>query len=57
MELIFLIGLVGRLAAQRITPEELNKLRGLLEKIKQEKDRKLLIRLDAEFHDLLNYST
>ena len=54
---LFLIGLVGRLAAQRITSEELNKLRGLLEKIKHEKDRKILIRLDAEFHDLLNYFT
>ena len=54
---LFLIGLAGRLAAQRITPEELDKLKELLEKIKQEKDRKILIRLDAEFHDLVNYST
>jgi len=52
---LFLIGLAGRLVAQRITPEELNKLRGLLEKIKHEEDRKILIRLDAEFHDLLNH--
>ena len=54
---LFLVGLSGRLAAERITPEELNKLKGLLEKIKQEKDRKQLIQLDAEFHDLVNYST
>jgi DNA-binding GntR family transcriptional regulator len=58
---LFLIGLAGKLAAQRITPEELDKLKELLEKIKQEKDRKILIRLDAEFHaefhDLVNYST
>lgn len=54
---LFLVGLAGRLAAQRITPEELNKLKGLLEKIKHEKDRKILIRLDAEFHDLVNCST
>jgi DNA-binding GntR family transcriptional regulator len=54
---LFLIGLAGRLAAQRITPEELNKLKELLEKVKNEKDRKLLIRLDAEFHDLVNCST
>ncbi len=54
---LFLIGLSGKLAAQRITPKELNKLKELLEKIKQEKDRKILIRLDAEFHDLVNYST
>jgi len=54
---LFLIGLVGRLAAQRITPEELEKLKELLVRIKQEKDKKVLIRLDAEFHDLLNYFT
>jgi len=54
---LFLVGLSGRLAAERITPEELNKLKGLLEKIKQEKDRKKLIQLDAEFHDLVNSST
>jgi len=54
---LFLIGLSGRLAAQRVTPEELNKLKELLEKIKKEKDRKILIKLDAEFHDLLNHYT
>jgi len=54
---LFLAGLSGRLAAERITPEELNKLKELLEKIKQEKDRKQLIQLDAEFHDLVNSST
>jgi len=54
---LFLIGLSGRLAAQRITPEELNKLKEFLEKIKQEKNRRKLIQLDAEFHDLVNYST
>ncbi len=54
---LFLAGLSGRLTAERITPEELNKLKELLEKIKQEKDRKKLIQLDAEFHDLVNYST
>ena len=54
---LFLIGLSGRLAAQRTTPEELNKLKELLEKIKQEKNRRKLIQLDAEFHDLVNCST
>jgi len=54
---LFLAGLSGKLAAERITPEELNKLKELLEKIKQEKDRRKLIQLDAEFHDLVNYST
>ena len=32
-------------------------MKELLEKIKQEKDRKRLIQLDAEFHDLINYSS
>jgi len=54
---LFLIGLSGRLAAQRITPEELSKLKESLEKIKQEKNRRKLIQLDAEFHDLVNCST
>jgi DNA-binding GntR family transcriptional regulator len=54
---LFLAGLSGRLAAERITPEELNKLKELLERIKQEKDRRKLIQLDAEFHDLVNCST
>lgn len=54
---LFLIGLSGRLAAQRVTTEELNKMKELLKKIKQEKDRKKLIQLDAEFHDLLNHYT
>ena len=54
---LFLIGLAVRLAAQRVTPEELNKMKELLKKIKQEKDRKRLIQLDAEFHDLINYSS
>ncbi|HDK25887.1 MAG TPA: GntR family transcriptional regulator [Candidatus Atribacteria bacterium] len=54
---LFLIGLAGRLAAQRATAEELNKMKELLKKLKQEKDRKRLIQLDAEFHDLLNHST
>jgi len=54
---LFLIRLSGRLAAQRVTTEELNKMKELLKKIKQEKDRNILIQLDAEFHDLVNCST
>lgn len=54
---LFLIGLSGRLAAERITPEESHRLKELLGKIKQEKNRKKLIQLDAEFHDLVNCST
>jgi len=54
---LFLISLAGRLAAQRATSEELNKMKELLEKIKKENNRNKLIQLDAEFHDLVNCST
>jgi len=54
---LFLVILAGRLAAQRATSEELNKMKELLEKIKKEKNRNKLIQLDAEFHDLVNCST
>ena len=54
---IFLIGLSGRIAAQRITPIELDNLKQLLNKMKKEKDFKGAIQLDAEFHNLLNCST
>jgi len=54
---LFLIGQSGRLAAQRITNEELTKMKKLLKKIKQERKRKVLIQLDSEFHDLINQAT
>ena len=54
---LFLVGFVGKLAAQRVTSEELNKMKELLKKIKKERNRNKLIQLDAEFHDLLNSST
>lgn len=54
---LFLIGQSGRLTAQRITNEELIKMKKLLKKIKQEKERKVLIQLDSEFHNLVNQAT
>lgn len=54
---LLLIGQSGRLAAQRITNEELTKMKKLLKKIKQERERKVLIQLDSEFHDLINQAT
>ena len=54
---LLLIGQSGRLAAQRITNEELTKMKRLLKKIKQKRERKVLIRLDSEFHDLINQAT
>lgn len=54
---LFLIGQSGRLAAQRITNEELTNMKKLLKKINREKERKVLIQLDSEFHDLINQAT
>jgi len=52
-----LIGLSGRLAAERICPEELHKLSLLADRAKEEKDRTRLQELDMEFHELLDRST
>jgi len=54
---LLLIGQSARLAAQRITNEELTRMKRLLKKIKQKRERKVLIRLDSEFHDLINQAT
>jgi len=53
---LFLVGLSGRFAGERITTEELTNLKELLVDIKREKNRKELIRLDAEFHNVINDS-
>lgn len=54
---LFLLGLVGKLAAKRAKPEEIDEMKSLAEKMKQEKNRKQIIEMDAQFHDLLNKST
>jgi DNA-binding GntR family transcriptional regulator len=53
----YLIGLAGRLAAQRISDQELVEIKNLFRKLKNEKDRKRIIQLDAEFHNLINNAT
>ena len=52
----FLVSFVGKTAIQRITLDELNKVKEILEKIKRKKRNKLILS-DSEFHDLLNFST
>lgn len=49
----------ARLAALRITPEQLDELRGLVEEYHQadKKDKYLLMDLDCRFHDLLSRAT
>jgi DNA-binding GntR family transcriptional regulator len=54
---LFLLGMVGKLAAKRAKPEEIEEMKSLAEKMKQEKNRKRIIEMDAQFHDLLNKST
>jgi len=54
---LFLAGKAGKLAAQRITEAELDRIKKLVGKMKQEKDRRELIRLDSEVHDLINQAT
>lgn len=53
----FLVRLTGQLAAARITREELGRLRGLIDQMKEEKDPKALMRIDSEVHDLINQAT
>jgi GntR family transcriptional regulator, rspAB operon transcriptional repressor len=53
----FLVRLAGKLAAARITREELEKIRDHIARMKEEKDAKALMRLDLEFHDMVNQST
>ncbi len=53
----FLVRLTGHLAAARITREELDRLRALLDRMKAEQDPKALMRIDSEMHDLINQAT
>ena len=54
---LFLLGMVGRLASKRAKREEIEEMKLLAEKMKTEKNRKKIIQLDAQFHDLFNKST
>jgi DNA-binding GntR family transcriptional regulator len=53
----FLVRLTAQLAAARITRDELNLMKGHIERMKSEKDPKVLMRLDSEMHDLINKAT
>ena len=54
---LLLIETIARLAAQRVREDELEQMRALLEQMKQATDRRELIRLDSEFHQLVNLAT
>lgn len=53
----FLVRLAGHLAAARITREELERFRALIDRMKAEQDPKVLMRIDSEAHDLINQAT
>ncbi|MDD3032190.1 MAG: GntR family transcriptional regulator, partial [Atribacterota bacterium] len=54
---LFLLGMAAKLAVKRAKPEEIKEMKILADRLKTEKSRKKIIRLDAEFHDLFNKST
>lgn len=54
---LFLMELVGRLAAQRITDAELGILKELLDAMKIETDRRRKLYIDAQLHQLVNEAT
>jgi len=54
---LFLLEIAGKLAIQRAQENEINEMKNLVEQIKKEKNRKKIIQLDAEFHNLFNKST
>ncbi|MFN2354112.1 MAG: GntR family transcriptional regulator [Desulfopila sp.] len=51
-----LVGLTGRLAAERITADELQAIRAKIARMKVTEDNKILIRLDREIHGIINRS-
>lgn len=51
------MGLVGGLAASRISNEETAKIRQLIEKMKVTNDTRTLIELDSEIHTIINTAT
>lgn len=54
---MFLLELCGKLATERITENEINKLELLLNDLKKEKKFNELIKLETKFHHLLSCST
>lgn len=53
----FLVRLSGQLAAARITDEELASFRQKVERMKETRDPKVLMKIDRELHELINRAT
>lgn len=52
-----LVKMTGRLAAARITEEELSEIRKLIETMKSTEETKTLMELDGEIHKIINLAT
>lgn len=52
-----LVRIAGRLVAERATDDEINKMKDFLDKFKDNLSEKELIKLDAEFHNVVNMAT
>ena len=54
---LLIIEQIARLAAQRVQPDEIEAMRRILEHMRETQDRRELIRLDSEFHAMVNQAT
>ena len=54
---LLIIEQIARLAAQRVQPDEIEGMRKILELMKEAQDRRELIRLDSEFHAMVNQAS
>ena len=52
-----LIEFTGKLAAERVTEEQIAEMEKLLKRIENEKEPEELVKLDLEFHKLINRAT
>jgi DNA-binding GntR family transcriptional regulator len=53
----YLVNMTGRLAAARITDEEIGEIRKRIEAMKSTQDAKTLMELDGEIHHIINLAT
>jgi len=54
---LFLMDLVGRLASQRVTNDQLEEMEEVLERLRAAREHTKVVELDEEFHRLVNQAT
>jgi len=52
-----LVKIAGKLAAERATEEEIERMKNFIKKFKEDLNEKEIIKLDSQFHDLMNMAT